>query len=127
MKLLEVYPLTIVGLRAWPNPTKGIAHSGIEQVDVKGPNDKIKLKQRKKGKPLFNKLGEQLDEQWTKEDDSSYTTEMSDLSNSGEGLKCPACHQTTKPLPKKIDREGEITHWSGNCSNCHTKLTIFND
>lgn len=55
MKLLEVYPLTIVGLRAWP--TMGIAHSGIEQVDINGPHDKIKLKAGKTKKTLFKSLG----------------------------------------------------------------------
>ena len=49
------YPLTVVGLRAWPNPTKGIQHSGIDQVSVSGANDKVKLSAHKKKKSLFNK------------------------------------------------------------------------
>lgn len=35
----------------------GIAHSGIEQVDINGPHDKIKLKAGKTKKTLFKSLG----------------------------------------------------------------------
>lgn len=133
MKLFEVYPLTIVGLRAWPNPTKGIAHSGIEQVDVKGPNDKIKLKAGKKKKPLFSKVKEdlQLDEGWHKHfKDGSYTAEMSDMKGLGRHPNCPKCKEPVNiDSLKKVytkDADHELRYWEG-VHACGAKLTVWND
>lgn len=52
MKLVEIYPLTVVALRAFRNKG-GKTHSGQETVTIKNATDKVKLKTGDKKKNLF--------------------------------------------------------------------------
>lgn len=50
----ELYALTVVGLRKWPDPKKGEQHSAQELIVTKDPiNHPIKPLRPKKRKPLF--------------------------------------------------------------------------
>ena len=48
-------PLTVISLRAWPSPTKGEQHSGIQSMVVDPSTNKVKLPNRKKRKAFFDK------------------------------------------------------------------------
>jgi hypothetical protein len=57
MKLSELFeftiPLTIVSLRAWPSPTKGEQHSGIQNMKVNPDTQKVKILNHRKAKKFL--------------------------------------------------------------------------
>jgi len=58
MKLTEILsefkiPLTVVSLRAWPNPKKVSQHSGIQSLQIDPDTQKLKVPDRKKAKSFF--------------------------------------------------------------------------
>jgi hypothetical protein len=60
MKLSELFefaiPLTIVSLRAWPSPTKGEQHSGIQSMKVDPDTQKVKIHNHRKAKKFLKTL-----------------------------------------------------------------------
>lgn len=71
-------------------------------------------------------------EGWLRNGDM-YTAELSDIEAQMGGRQHPRCPKCRRPvevlrqLHGNVDREGEITHWSGGCPYCRTHLTVFND
>lgn len=52
--LLEfTIPLTVVSLRAWPSPTKGEQHSGVQTLKVDPDTQKVKIPSRRKQKKFL--------------------------------------------------------------------------
>lgn len=60
MKLVDLLefeiPLTVVSLRAWPSPTKGEQHSGIQNMKVDPVTQKVKIPNRRKLKRFLKPL-----------------------------------------------------------------------
>ena len=66
MKLLDIIefkiPLTVVSLRAWPSPTKGEQHSGIDNMMVDPTTGKVKIPKHRKLKKFMQPVKESVDD-----------------------------------------------------------------
>jgi len=64
MKLADLLefaiPLTVVSLRAWPSPTKGEQHSGIQNMKVDPDTQKVKIPNRRKLKRFLKPVKNQF-------------------------------------------------------------------
>jgi hypothetical protein len=64
VKLSDIFefkiPLTVVSLRAWPSPTKGEQHSGIENTMVDPDAQKVKIPNRRKLKRFLKPVKDQV-------------------------------------------------------------------
>jgi hypothetical protein len=60
--------------------------------------------------------------------DGSWSVEASSLHDE-HSPNCPACNRILDPKLFSVhcDREGDITHMTGDCPVCGVQLTIFND
>lgn len=75
----------------------------------------------------FEKELENLRKIWNKHEDG-WSIDMSDM-RGNKAADCPKCGTglNLNSFRAQKDREGEVTHSLGNCSNCKTQLTIWND
>lgn len=53
-------PLTVVSLRAWPSPTKGVQHSGIQNMIIDPDTQKVKIPNRRKMKRFLKPVKDQI-------------------------------------------------------------------
>lgn len=91
MKLNELYALTVVGLRRWPNPKTGKPeHSNQRLVVTKDPIKDLKPKRPTKGKKLFR-------DRWNPVADAAMAAESVGWSNDSSEQRVIRYH------PDKID------------------------
>jgi hypothetical protein len=53
-------PLTVTSLRAWPSPTKGEQHSGIQNMVIDPDKQKVKIPNRRKLKRFLKPVKDQV-------------------------------------------------------------------